>query len=58
MIQKACAALPAGGALIAIENVIDEARRKNAFGLPMSLNMLIEFGVAGGCDYTGAQYDA
>ena len=50
--------LPAGGALIAIENVIDDARRQNAFGLLMSLNMLIEFGAEGGFDYTGAQYDA
>lgn len=57
LIQKAYAALPAGGALIAIENVIDDARRQNAFGLLMSLNMLIEFGAEGGFDYTGAQYD-
>jgi hypothetical protein len=58
LIAKAYAALPAGGALIAIENVIDDARRQNAFGLLMSLNMLIEFGADGGFDYTGAQYDA
>jgi precorrin-6B methylase 2 len=57
LIQKAYAALPTGGALIAIENVIDDARRQNAFGLLMSLNMLIEFGAEGGFDYTGAQYD-
>jgi predicted O-methyltransferase YrrM len=57
LIAKAFAALPAGGALIAIENVIDDARRQNAFGLLMSLNMLIEFGADGGFDYTGAQYD-
>jgi hypothetical protein len=37
--------------------VIDDARRQNAFGLLMSLNMLIEFGADGGFDYTGAQYD-
>lgn len=47
-----------GGVLIAIENVIDDERRQNAFGLLMSLNMLIEFGAEGGFDYTGAQYDA
>jgi len=58
LIGKAYAALPAGGVLIAIENVIDDARRQNAFGLLMSLNMLIEFGADGGFDYTGAQYDA
>jgi hypothetical protein len=54
LIQKAYAALPAGGVLIAIENVIDDARRENAFGLLMSLNMLIEFGDA--FDYTGADF--
>ncbi|HEV8246499.1 MAG TPA: methyltransferase [Polyangiaceae bacterium] len=57
LIAKAYAALPAGGALIAIENVIDDGRRQNAFGLLMSINMLIEFGAEGGFDYTGAQYD-
>ena len=57
LIAKAHAALPQGGALIAIENVIDDDRRHNAFGLLMSLNMLIEFGADGGFDYTGAQYD-
>lgn len=54
LIRKAYAALPPGGALIAIENVIDDARRENAFGLLMSLNMLIEFGDA--FDYTGADF--
>lgn len=57
LIAKAYAALLPGGALIAIENVIDDARRQNAFGLLMSLNMLIEFGADGGFDYTGAQYE-
>jgi len=51
---KAFDALPAGGAFIAIENLIDDARRENAFGLLMSLNMLIEFGDA--FDYTGADF--
>lgn len=54
LIAKAYAALPPGGALIAIENVIDDARRENAFGLLMSLNMLIELGDA--FDYTGADF--
>ncbi len=54
LIKKAYDALPAGGAFIAIENVIDDARRENAFGLLMSLNMLIEFGDA--FDYTGADF--
>jgi hypothetical protein len=54
LIRKAYDALPKGGALIAIENVIDDARRQNVFGLLMSLNMLIEFGDA--FDYTGADF--
>jgi hypothetical protein len=56
LVRKAYDALPEGGALIAIENVIDDARRENAFGLLMSLNMLIEFGDAS--DYTGADFRA
>lgn len=55
LIRKAYDALPEGGAFIAIENVIDDARRENVFGLLMSLNMLIEFG-QGGFDYTGADF--
>ena len=39
-------ALPEGGACIAVENLIDNARRENEFGLLMSLNMLIEFSEA------------
>jgi hypothetical protein len=54
LIAKAYAALPEGGALVAIENIIDDARRTNAFGLLMSLNMLIEFGDA--FDFTGADF--
>lgn len=37
-----------------MENLIDDKRRENAFGLMMSLNMLIEFGDA--FDFTGADY--
>ena len=44
-------ALPEGGAFIVVENLIDDARRENAFGLLMSLNMLIE--TKGGFDYSG-----
>jgi hypothetical protein len=54
LIRKAFEALPPGGALVAIENIIDDERRQNAFGLLMSLNMLIEFGDA--FDFTGADY--
>ena len=55
-IRKAFDALPEGGAFIAIENLIDDARRENAFGLLMSLNMLIEFRDA--FDDTGADFRA
>jgi len=54
LIGKAYRALPPGGAFVAIENIIDDDRRKNTFGLMMSLNMLIEFGEA--FDFTGAQF--
>ena len=52
LIGKAYEALPEGGALIVFEALIDDERRENAFGLLMSLNMLIE--TPGGFDYTGA----
>ena len=52
LIAKAFDALPAGGALIVYEAIIDDDRSRNAFGLMMSLNMLIE--TPGGFDYTGA----
>ena len=55
LVKKAYDALPAGGAFIVIEALIDDARRENAFGLMMSLNMLIEFGEA--FDYSGADFD-
>ena len=54
LIRSAYDALPPGGALIAVEALIDDARRENVFGLLMSLNMLIEFGEA--FDYTGADF--
>ena len=50
LIQKVYDTLPEGGAFIAIENIIDNERRQNTFGLLMSLNMLIENGDA--FDYT------
>jgi len=52
LLAKAHASLPQGGALIVYESLIDDDRRENAFGLLMSLNMLIE--TPGGFDYTGA----
>jgi trans-aconitate methyltransferase len=54
LVRLAYDALPQGGAFIAIENLIDDTRRQNAFGLMMSLNMLIEFGDA--FDFTGADF--
>jgi hypothetical protein len=54
LIRAAYDALPGGGAFMVIENLIDDARRENLFGLLMSLNMLIEFGDA--FDYTPAEF--
>jgi hypothetical protein len=54
LIRSAYTALPLGGALVAIEALIDDARRENVQGLLMSLNMLIEFGDA--FDYSGADF--
>jgi len=54
LIRSAYEALPKGGAYIVIENLIDDERRENAFGLMMSLNMLIEFGDA--FDFTGNDF--
>jgi O-methyltransferase domain/Dimerisation domain len=51
LLRKALDALNPGGAVVIYESIIDEERRKNAFGLLMSLNMLIES--PGGFDFTG-----
>lgn len=52
LLQKSHAALPEGGAVVVYDAIIDDDRKQNAFGLLMSLNMLIE--TPGGFDYTGA----
>lgn len=52
LVKKALDALPTGGALLVYEAIIDDERSKNAFGLMMSLNMLIE--TPGGFDFTGS----
>jgi len=52
LIAKAYNALPKGGALLVYDAIIDDDRSKNAFGLMMSLHMMIE--TYGGFDYTGA----
>jgi 2-polyprenyl-3-methyl-5-hydroxy-6-metoxy-1,4-benzoquinol methylase len=54
LVRAAYEALPPGGAFIVVENMIDDARRENVFGLMMSLNMLIEFGDA--FDFTVADF--
>jgi hypothetical protein len=53
LMRKAYEALPFGGALIIYDPIIDDDRRRNAFGLLMSLNMLIE--TREGFDFTGAE---
>lgn len=50
LMQKAYDSLPEEGVFVAIENIIDQERKHNVFGLMMSLNMLIE--TEGGFDYT------
>ena len=55
LIKKAYDALPKGGALVVIENIIDNNRSENAFGLMMSLNMLIE--TPEGFDFSAADFD-
>lgn len=52
LLRKAYDAIPPGGACMVYEAIIDDDRSANAFGLMMSLNMLIE--TTGGFDYTGA----
>ncbi|MBL9155306.1 MAG: methyltransferase [Verrucomicrobiales bacterium] len=52
LLRAAWQALPAGGAVVVYDSIIDDDRSVNAFGLMMSLNMLVE--TSGGFDYTGA----
>lgn len=54
LIRKAYAALPEHGVFVVIDSMIDDDRRRNTFAMCMSLNMLIEFGVDGGFDFTGS----
>ena len=55
LLKKVYARLPADGVLMTIENIIDDERKQNTFGLLMSLNMLIENGEA--FDYTPSDFD-
>jgi ubiquinone/menaquinone biosynthesis C-methylase UbiE len=56
LISKAYDVLPDGGALVAIESIIDNERRKNTVGLLMSLNMLLV--TEGGFDFTASDFDS
>jgi 2-polyprenyl-3-methyl-5-hydroxy-6-metoxy-1,4-benzoquinol methylase len=56
LMKKAYEALPEDGAFIVIENIIDDERKENTFGMLVSLNMLIENGE--GFDYTKADFDS
>jgi O-methyltransferase domain len=54
LIRKTYETLPKCGAYIVFEELIDDERKKNAFALLMSLNILIE--TPGGFNCTGADY--
>ena len=54
LIKKAYDALPAGGAFVVIENIIDDERKNNTFGLLISLTMLIE--THEGFDFTFGEF--
>lgn len=55
LVQKIYDTLTDDGAFMAIENIIDNDRRQNTFGMLMSLNMLIENGDA--FDYTLSDFE-
>ncbi|MBT8221298.1 MAG: methyltransferase domain-containing protein [Bacteroidia bacterium] len=56
LIKKAYESLPKGGALVVIENVIDDERRTDTFSLLMSLNMLVE--TTEGFNFTKAEFES
>jgi hypothetical protein len=53
LIAKVFEALPPGGAFLVHEAIIDDDRRQHAYGLLMSLTMLID--THGGFDFTGSE---
>lgn len=55
LIEKIYDAVNPGGTFVAIDNTIDDDRRKNTFGLLMSLNMRVHHGDA--FDYTAEQFE-
>uniref|UniRef100_A0A7S3R691 O-methyltransferase C-terminal domain-containing protein n=1 Tax=Dunaliella tertiolecta TaxID=3047 RepID=A0A7S3R691_DUNTE len=56
LLKQAFDALPPGGAVICVDNLIDDERRKATLSLAMSLNMLIEFGRENSFDYTFKEF--
>lgn len=52
LLTKAHGALPAGGALLVYDSLIDDERCRNGFALLMSLNMLLQ--TPAGCEYTAS----
>lgn len=54
LISKAYEALPRGGSLVVIENIIDENRCKESLALMMSVNMLLE--TNGGSNFTFTEF--
>lgn len=50
LLERAYEALPADGALVVYDPIVDDDRRENDFGLLMSLNMLLDS--SGGHEYT------
>lgn len=56
LLKRIYEALPEGGAFVAIENVIDADRRKNVFGMLMSIEMLLHTNE--GFDYTETEFEA
>jgi ketosteroid isomerase-like protein/SAM-dependent methyltransferase len=53
LLRKAYDALPPGGTLLIYDLLIDDERRRHAFGLLISLHMMVD--LPGGGEYTGAQ---
>ena len=54
--HRAYEALPPGGVLIAVDNLIDDRRRTATLPLAMSLTMLLEFGEEDAFDYSFKEF--
>ena len=54
--RRAFEALPPGGALLAVDNLIDDGRRTATLPLAMSLTMLLEFGEEDAFDYSFEEF--